>query len=375
MVNIRAKARSLFLAVITCFSYSKSACSDSVLVGYWGYNEFLAKYPEEKKLTSSLKDMVEMDPIPLAIKQDKPVKISFIYPGEQASDYWKRNLITLESRLKSLNIKYELTPVSTRLNVDFKEQSSSLYDAIEKKYDYLIFTLNTTRHRKFIEHVIQSPDTKIIVQNITTPVKAWHDNQPLLYVGFDHVIGTKLLADYYQEKFPNGAKYGMLYFSYGYLSTARGDVFVQSMDNNKYTLRSSFYTEATKGSAYTATKNILQHNCNVDFIYASSTDIALGALDAINQNAKHRPVINGWGGGTLELNAIKNGTLDVTVMRMNDDTGIAMAEAIKLDLEGEKVPTVFSGDFEVITSDTPIDKIEKLEKRAFRYSGVDLEHE
>ena len=194
MCKVRANIFSLSLVLVTFLSYSKAVLSDPVLVGYCGYNEYLEKHPEERKVIDSLKSRVKEAPVPLVLKQEKPVKISFVYPGEQASDYWKRNLIAFESRLKALNINYELTPVSTRLNVDFKQQSRSLYNAIEKKADYLIFTLNTTRHRKFIEHVIQSPDTKIILQNITTPVKAWRDNQPLLYVGFDHVIGTKLLA-------------------------------------------------------------------------------------------------------------------------------------------------------------------------------------
>ncbi|RYU68467.1 ABC transporter substrate-binding protein [Aliivibrio finisterrensis] len=375
MVTFKAKYCSLLLVLATFLSYSKSVFSDPILVGYWGYNEYLTKYPKEKALTLSLADTVKEAPIPLSVQQDKPVNISFIYPGEQASDYWKRNLIAFEARLQALNIDYELTPVSTRLNVDFKEQSCSLYNAIEKKSDYLIFTLSTTRHRKFIEHVLQNPETKIILQNITTPVKAWHDTQPLLYAGFDHVIGTRLLAKYFQTKFPNGAKYGMLYYSYGYLSTARGDVFVQSMDNNKYTLTSSFYTDTTEESAYKATKNIVNDNPDIDFIYASSTDIALGALDALDENMNVQPVLNGWGGGSLELIAIEQGKLDATVMRMNDDIGIAMAEAIKLDLEGKQVPTVYSGDFEMVTSETNTEELEKLKQRAFRYSGVDFKHE
>ena len=375
MCKVKANFCFLSLALVTFLGYSKAVLSDPILVGYWGYNEYLVKYPEERKVIDSLKNMVKKDPVPLAIKQDKPVKISFIYPGEQASDYWTRNLIAFESRLKALNINYELTPVSTRLNVDFKQQSRSLYDAIEKKADYLIFTLNTTRHRKFIEHVIQSPDTKIILQNITTPVKAWHDSQPLLYVGFDHVIGTKLLAKYFQDKFPDGAKYAMLYYSYGYLSTARGDVFVQSMGNTKYTLASSFYTESTRNSAFNATKSIVTSNNDIDFIYASSTDIALGAVDALKDCSKAKPIVNGWGGGSLELAAIENGELNATVMRMNDDTGVAMAEAIKLDLEGRKVPAVFSGDFKVVTSETSPEELQRLKEKAFRYSGVDLKHE
>ncbi|WP_063661760.1 substrate-binding domain-containing protein [Aliivibrio fischeri] len=371
MRNGRLLLSFLFISLISFFCTSKLVLADPVLVGYWGYNEYLDLYPEEKALTNTLKETVRGEPVPLAIKQTKPIKISFVYPGEQSSDYWQRNIVALESRLKALNIQYELTPVSTRLNVDFKEQSRSLHKAIEQKSDYLIFTLNTTRHRKFIEHVLQNPETKIILQNITTPVKAWHGSQPLLYVGFDHVIGTKLLANYFQHRFPEHANYGMLYYSYGYLSTARGDVFVQSMDSDKYTLTSSFYTEATEESAYAATQDILKDNPDIDFIYSSSTDIALGAIDAINDNKNTKTVINGWGGGSLELKAIENGDLDVTVMRMTDDTGIAMAEAIKLDLENKPVATVYSGEFELVTSDTSEETLNTLKQRAFRYSGVE----
>ena len=55
-------------------------------------------------------------------------------------------------------------------------------------------------------------------------------------------------------------------------------------------------------------------------------------------------------------------------MRMNDDTGVAMAEAIKWDMEGKTVPIVYSGNFEIVTSEISKSKIEQLEKQAFRYS-------
>ncbi len=57
-------------------------------------------------------------------------------------------------------------------------------------------------------------------------------------------------------------------------------------------------------------------------------------------------------------------------MRMNDDNGVAMAEAIALDLQGRSgdVPLVFSGAFELVTADHDRSRIEALKRRAFRYS-------
>ena len=58
-------------------------------------------------------------------------------------------------------------------------------------------------------------------------------------------------------------------------------------------------------------------------------------------------------------------------MRINDENGVAMAEAIKLDIEGREslVPTIFSGDFALIEKGITHEKIETYKKRAFRYSG------
>jgi autoinducer 2-binding protein LuxP len=179
-----------------------------------------------------------------------------------------------------------------------------------------------------------------------------------------------MLAEYFQQQLPAKAHYSVLYFSQGYVSDARGDTFIQSMIRSKkhYRLVSSFYTQADQKSAYDITlKNIRAHP-DIELVYACSTDVALGAVKALKELDRQDILINGWGGGSAELKAIEKGDLDVTVMRMNDDTGIAMAEAIKLDLEGQPVPVVYSGDFELITKgDTP-DKIEALKKRAFRYS-------
>lgn len=65
------------------------------------------------------------------------------------------------------------------------------------------------------------------------------------------------------------------------------------------------------------------------------------------------------------------GEMDVTVMRMNDDNGVAMAEAIRLDLQGNvaMVPTIYSGSFSIVDQSIGNTKLDELKKnRAFRYS-------
>jgi len=337
--------------------------------GYWHYDEYLDRHPEQKVLTDLLSRSVRHSPVVLNKKQIRPITISVVLPGQQVSDYWTRNLKAFELRLDELGIKYVVNQVFTRPAVDARQQSLSLMEALKNHSDYLIFTLDTTRHRKFIERVLHSTKTKLILQNITTPVKAWRKKQPMMYVGFDHELGSLKLANYFKKQFPVGANYSLLYFSRGFISQARGNTFNNEMKlTHSFHHVSSYYTEATELSAYKVTQNNIKKHPNIDFIYACSTDVALGAVKALKKMHREDIEVNGWGGGSAELNALEKGELEVTVMRMNDDTGVAMAEAIKWDIEGKKIPLVYSGDFVVVNKKSSKETLDALKKRAFRYS-------
>ena len=361
--------RLLMLLGLAVFSAPALSHGTHVLNGYWEYQDYLSKFPEQKALTDKMIEAVQNHPVPLRKIQDEPITISVVYPGQQISDYWVRNIEAFEKRLDKLRINYQINQVFTRVNADITQQSISLQEAIENKTDYLIFTLDTTRHRKFIEHVLTSTDTKLILQNITTPVRSWADRQPFMYVGFDHATGSLKLAEYFKSNSKSDSLYSVLYRSEGYISDARGDTFIHDVNTDtNFALKSSFYTKSDKESGYQAAKISIAKDKDLDFIYACATDVALGAADAIRESGRDI-LLNGWGGGSAELEAIERGDLDVTVMRMNDDTGIAMAEAIKWDLTGLVVPTVYSGDFELVTKEDSPERISELKQRAFRYSG------
>lgn len=361
--------KTLFSLVCLCFTPVAAVNASQALNGYWHYQEYLNANPQQKALTESLSATVRLTPDRLSVSQRQPVTISVIYPGQQISDYWTRNIKAFEMRLEELGIEYQINQVFTRPSLDMRQQSLSLMEALKNNTDYLIFTLDTTRHRKFIEHVLNSSPTKLILQNITTPVRDWENRQPMMYVGFDHETGAQQLAQYYREHIPKGSKYSVLYFSEGYVSDARGDTFIQQMERTgDYRLASSYYTKATQESGYDATMNIVKNDPDIKFIYACSTDVALGAAKALRELKRHDIALNGWGGGSAELQALEDGELDVTVMRINDDTGVAMAEAIKRDLEGQGVPVVYSGDLEIVTQEDNAEKIGKFKQRAFRYS-------
>ena len=71
------------------------------------------------------------------------------------------------------------------------------------------------------------------------------------------------------------------------------------------------------------------------------------------------------------MEAIQNNQMDFTVMRMNDDNGVSMAEAIKLDIQNRTnaVPLIYSGDFKLVKKGIGSEELNIMKKRAFRYSG------
>lgn len=340
---------------------------------YWQINEYFQEYPKQKHLSDQFSKVVTNPPIPLNTSQQRPVKISVIYPGKQVSDYWKRSLSSFKARLNHLNIKYQIDEFFTLSGVEVRKQAKQILKSLKGNPDYLIFTLDAKKHQKIITQILSRGKTKVILQNITTPLKLWKNNPPFLYVGFDHELGSKLLFEQLMRIHPSGGKYAMLYLTDGYVSKMRGDTFIKNMEkNNKWNLIGRYYTDNNKDKTKKALADIFSTQKNIDFVFACATDIAISATEYIKENKKSFTV-NGWGGGSAELKSLsqKNSGINLTVMRINDDNGVAMAEAIKYELENKSnlVPTIFSGEMVVIDKETSEAEIKKLKERSFRYSN------
>lgn len=361
---------SIFKKIILIFSFFFTSLM-AQNQNYWLVEEYQKIYPKQEKITQYFNNIVQNNSVPIMVQQKKSVKIVMVYPGDQISDYWRRSKLSFERRMNELNIQYELIDYFTK-PAALKEQSKRLLKAIKGDTDYLVFTLDIKKHSKFIERIISNQKPKLILQNITTPLKRWGHKQPFFYVGFDHVIGSKMLADYYLQNSSKKGNYALLYGTNGYVSSMRGDEFIAyTKEKSDLHLKDSYYTNFNKQKAMNATNEILDNNQELDFIYACSTDIALGVTEVLKQRDLIGKIkINGWGGGSSELESIENNLLDVTVMRMNDDNGVAMAEAVKLDLEGRgnQIPQVYSGDFKLVKKGIDKELLQQFKDRAFRYS-------
>lgn len=314
---------------------------------------------------------IKKSAVPLSIKQDKPLLIYFINPTRQISDYWLRNKIAFTHRLDELAIKYVIKSHDIKVKANEDQKRRLLKRILDNNPDYVVLSLDTVPEMAFIKQLLEQSKTRLIVQNMTTPIRNWYKNHPLIYVGFAHETGSEMLAEHFSQSFPENANFAVNNYYPGYISQLRGNNFIERLQKkSNFNMLSHFHTNATEGAARQHTLKLVEQYPQLDFIYASSTDIAIGTSEALEELKREDILVNGWGGGSAELEAIKNGQLDVTVMRMNDDNAVAMAEAIKLVLENKEnlVPLVYSGEFKLVTPETsPLDLNEYI-KYAFRYS-------
>lgn len=339
---------------------------------YIRIDSYVSQHPEQKAVMAEFTKIVRAGAKPATIQAERPLRIAVIYPSIQETDYWPRSLLSFEQRLQNIQIPYELKYFASRPAVDVALQSRQLSEALQWQPDYLVFTLDVASQSRMIERLLSRGKPKLILQNITTPLQRWQTHRPFMYVGFDHAQGTSMMAKQMLEQIDHQGKYLMLYHSPGYVSKMRGDTFAREAAKHPgVTQVGAYYTDANREKAYQATLKALQEHSDIKMIFACSTDIALGALQALRESDRLDILLNGWGGGDAELQALQQG-LDITVMRINDDNGIAMAEAIKLDQLNlsEQVPHIFAGDIELLNKGLQRSEINRLKQQAFRLSGL-----
>ena len=350
----------LYIAMASCFAED-----------YIRFEKYLMMHEGEAILHKEFSKLVSAPSLALKTKQKEKLRISIVYPGRQVSDYWRRSIASFKKRLDELNINYEIDELLTKRS-QIKEQAKKIMESLKSEPHFLIFTLDANKHKRLISQILSKGKTKLILQNITTPLSMWEGLQPFLYVGFDHEKGSSLLVDHLQKKYPNGAKYAMLFYTEGYVSKMRGESVVERLaKNKKWKLAGQYYTDGKAGKTKRALEELHKREKNIDVIFTCATDIAITTASFLKEK-KITSFINGWGGGSAEIESLKrNHGIDYTVMRINDDNGVAMAEAIKLDLQNQThlIPQVFSGEMVVIDKETTQEELKKLKKRSFRYSN------
>ena len=313
---------------------------------------------------------------PFTGELEKPLQIALIYPSADTSDFWARNYLALTKRLEELEIPFEATEFASRqIEHSLQATYSSQVDQDSDIYDFVIFGPSELAIQgDNIEKLAKNDDLTTFVWAFHTPLK-YFEKQPAGWFDFSSAYGAQRICDYMVERLGKDVTYAMNRGIPGITDDQRSGDFkncVQEKGNWKVVYE--HYGEYQREGGFEGTQLILQAYPEAKVIHNANTAMSMGSVEAQKAIGKEKEIFStGWGGTGLELEAIRNGELDATPMRMGDDVGAATAEAIKAHLEGraEELPLVFLGRISIAHDNMKVEEIDALEKEAFRFSGVD----
>jgi len=366
------KSIVVFLVFVLVFVYSLSlAAADDEI---WTMFQVWERNPVDRDNLMALREVSASPAEPIAVEIEETVRIAFVWPSFDLSEGWARGAIAFKERIAEFGFPYEITEFGSEID-DHALQATHIQTILAGDYDYaFIGPTELDVQRTLIQDMIQDPDLYVIVWNYTTPIREWDElGQPLSYVGFDHAEGGQLLCDWIVPELGGEGEFATMRFVPGFLDDQRVGTFIRCSEPKGLVKVYDHYADGTREKAYEGTHAVLTAYPDVVHIHASNTATAMGTLSALRERGRAGEILlNGWGGGQEELDAILEGDMHVTPMRMQDDFGVFPAEIIKLHLEGryDEIPLVAAGEMALVHFRMSEEEVEDLKEYAFRYSGV-----
>jgi len=276
------------------------------------------------------------------------------------------------TRISSLSRTPEFA--SRQIEHSLQATYSAQVDQDSDIYDFVIFGPSELAIQgDNIEKLAKNEDLTTFVWAFHTPLK-YFETQPAGWFDFSSAYGAQKICDYMVERLGKDVTYAMNRGIPGITDNQRSGDFKDCVaEKGNWNAIYEHYGEYQREGGFEGTQLILQAYPEAKVIHNANTAMSMGSVEAQKAVAKEKEIFStGWGGTGLELDAIRNGELDATPMRMGDDVGAATAEAIKAHLEGraKELPLVFLGRITVAHDEMSVEEIDALEKEAFRFSGV-----
>lgn len=322
-----------------------------------------------------LRGVVGSEAVPFSGTQDGPLQIALVYPSADVSDFWARMYLAFTKRLDQLGIEYETTEFASR-QIEHSLQSTYTDQVIQDGdiWDFVLFgPSELATQADNINKLAATEDFTTFVISFFTPPQ-YLENYPAGWFDFSATEGALLICDYMLNRLGNDRTYALNRGIPGITDNQRsGDFSDCVQEKGNWDLAYEHYGEYRREGGFDGTNLMMQAYPEATIIHNANTAMAMGSVEAQLALGKEGDIFStGWGGTGLELEAMRRGELDATPMRMGDDVGAAVAEAIKFHMEGrgDELPQIFLGRITIANDEMSVEEIDALEEEAFRFSGV-----
>ena len=303
------------------------------------------------------------------------IHIALIYPNADVSDFWTRSYLAMTRRLADMNIPYTIEEFESR-QIEHSLQTRYVKQVLANKdrYDFVIFGPSELGvQAKNIDALAAEKSFDTFVWAFHTPLKSLQ-HQPLMWLDFSSAVGTKVLCDYMLERLGRNILFAMNRGIPGVTDDQRSGEFKTCVnDKGDWEVAYEHYGQYQKAGGADGAELVQEYYPEVRYLHNANTAMTMGALGVINRDRLPSGLfVTGWGGTALELQSIRQGRLNATPMRMNDDLGVATAEAIRFVLSSRRaeLPRVYLGRITVAHDQMSAAELNALETDAFRYSGI-----
>lgn len=337
---------------------------------FWWYYQV-----QTDEVLDNMQAIVGADATPMETPPEEPLQIAVIYPSLDVSDFWLRSYLAMEARLQELEIPFEATQFASNMG-DFLMQSTQAEQVAREDFDYVIFGPSELEAQQDDIRVLMDSGKEVMVLNYDTPIQEWGDDQPLMYTTFSHLFGALNICNWVLENLGTEGTYAMIRGLPGGIDDQRSGGFRDCLaENSDWEMAYEHYGDFQREGGFNGAQLIVSGYPEVTLIHNANTAMAMGAISAVQSagsDVSERVGVTAWGGTGDELEALREGELLATPMRMSDDVGVAMAEAIRLDLEdrNDEIPLVFLGRIDIVSSASGPEVVDAFEQEAFRYTGI-----
>ena len=275
---------------------------------------------------------------------NKTFNILVVYPGGQKSDYWR------ESNKVYANIcKHYLTGCNLEFYSTYEknptEEIHHILEATSRDLDYLVYHVDKPYQAKLVKRILEETNTEVLLNNTTLLRRDWDGRKPLIVAGFDHYIGSKILADLYNTMHASGGKnYIGVFREDGLVNEARWNGFKDNLYSS-FVLKKIIYKDDNKPlNAESLINAAKEHNASI--IFSTSTDITIEIVNAL-KDVNSKPLINGWGCTQEEIEMVRKRLISNCIFRNMNDVPISIMKAIEWDIKGKVSPIVYRGRISV----------------------------
>lgn len=328
-------------------------------------HDYYQAIPRQGPLSEQFTTIINSPPNPIRVAQKRAVRIALMLFGDENTIENKSLQMALRKRMRELGIDYRLDIYLDDAN-DNSDLSAYLKIASTPP-DYIVMTKLGFVQRRFLEHFLRTSKAKVILYDFATPLRHWMNHPPLMYIGFDQKKAAKMLASYLDRQLPSDTTISALVLPQGYLSYTRCDLFLDEMLKYKRRISRVRVVADDKKHAYEAARVFLNES-PTDFIFSCSQNISEGVVAALEERSIKDTQTNAWGLSSNGIADLLNHKVRVNVLFMQDNLSIAVAEAIKLDLEGKNMPNLYVAHSTLMPAELDSDSLRLMVQQAYQYS-------